>query len=271
MAPTADTTARPTEVDCTWGNENAVGHYLKVSDGYDFHQHCNRYGTFVHLGNLHGLRVLDLPSGPGVYARTMLEKGASVVTSVDIDANFVSCCRTAVHQALELPGREWHGVVGDASIVQKYPGGPFDVVRANFLLENLPTLSMMYDCAKNVYTNLKPGGRYVGIWAPGAHSPENRRAVMETVNMSTSDITTMKLGDECTIQYMDLPDSNKFHWFLRSEEQVKHALESAGFVDVRFERLMVNPDYNGSQDLHRFVQHVGNRHVFATKPETATD
>lgn len=260
--PSANDTA-----DCTWGRQDVCDNYIKVSD-IDFHVYCNKYGSFQLLGDLHGKTVLDLPSGPGKYARLMLEAGAKQVTSVDIDPNFIVAAKAAVHDTVGVddPFSKWNGITADACISTIYPGGPFDILSANFLIENFASTEDMKACARNLFKNLKPGGSYVGIWAPGAHAPENRRIVMETVKMLTSDNTNMKLGDRTSVRYTSLGDEKTYHWYLMTEEQFHDILAEAGFVDIRFERLLVDPDYRGNQDLHRFVNHVGNRHVLATKP-----
>ena len=49
-------------------------------------------------------------------------------------------------------------------------------------------------------------------------------------------------------------------------EMVKEAMEQAGFHDVQINRLELNPEYNGRQDLKRFVQWSGNRGLTGFKP-----
>lgn len=264
-------------VDCAWGNDVACNSYMQVTRACDFHCYCNLYGTMKLLGNVQNLRVLDLPSGPGIYACKLLQKGAALVTSVDIDPNVIAHCEKAVADAAKINRKpvslfdessrySWCGITANGAIAKVYPGAPFDVVRANFLLENFSSKDDMLACAHNIYNNLKPGARYVGLWAPGAHTAVQRRIVREAVGMSTSRREGMCLGDVCKISYSRVGNDKVFEWYLRSEDELRDCLHAAGFVDITFKKLLVDPDYPGEQDLHKFVENVGNRHILATKP-----
>jgi toxoflavin synthase len=265
MAPAVQTTvSQAEEVDCEWGAEEACNNYKAISNCYDFHTYCNRYSTLRMLGDVTGLAVLDLPSGPGHYARRLLQGGARVVTSVDIDANFLANAKDNVRDV--AIGSSWNGIVANACEPAQYSGGPFDLLRANFLLENFQRVSDMTACARNMFNNLRPGGRYVGLWAPGAHLPGDRQVVLETVGMDTSDVRGMQSGDVCTIKYTRVSPVGTYKWYLRAEDELRDCLENAGFVNVRFERLRVDPVYAGNDDLHRFVCHVGNRNITALRP-----
>lgn len=264
--PHSSQTAEGEALDCTWGNENACDNYQEVSTQYDFHTYCNLYTTMYHLGELKGRKVLDLPSGHGVYACKMLAAGASWVTSADIDKNFIATARRQVNAMSSAA--KWHGVEANASIPTTFRNAPFDVARVNFLLENFHDMSDMRACAQNIFNNLRAGGRYVGIWAPGAHTPEDGRIVSQTVGMKTSDITGMKSGDLCRITYVHLNNQGSYQWYLKTEDDFRRCLESVGFENIRFERLLVDPAYRGSDDLDRFVGHVGNRIILADKPRS---
>jgi hypothetical protein len=133
-------------------------------------------------------------------------------------------------------------------------------------LENFASRDKMLDCARNIFANLNPGGRYVGLWAPGAHSPRDAQAVFETVAMETNLTTHISSGDLVKVNYNAFGGEASFEWYFRTEDEIRDCLSSAGFEDIEFCRLMVNPAYKGGQDLNRFVRHVGNRHILAVKP-----
>lgn len=262
---------------CAWGSDQACCNYKEVASRCDFHKYCNYYSTLQLIGNVRNLSILDLPSGPGIFARALLRKGAAHVTSVDVDPKVIAHCQQYVPGLFdcsagnisapsECDSSKWCGITVDGATPRLYPGALFDVVRANFLLENFPLKEDMYSCARNVYDNLKPGGRYVGLWAPGAHSADRKRVVRELVGMDTSDISGMSSGDVCRISYADIGNDKVFEWYLRSEDELAECLSSVGFVNISFQRLAVDPAYKGSQDLKKFVEVVGNRHILATKP-----
>jgi 2-polyprenyl-3-methyl-5-hydroxy-6-metoxy-1,4-benzoquinol methylase len=112
---------------------------MQVAANNHFHTHVNIYGTFVLLGNLSGLSVLDLPSGPGLYAKKMIKDGAATVTSVDLDSNFVKSTKAIVKPVLDTQHMSggikttWHGITADACIRRSFSGGPFDVGTVLFL------------------------------------------------------------------------------------------------------------------------------------------
>lgn len=280
MAPTTDITTVPSvpdinpkeHLDCEWGTDASAHIYEEISAEYDFHKYCNRYTTYTKLGDIRGLKILDMPSGPGTYAREFLLRGAGQVTSVDIMPRYIDLSLEAVTKLQEEGVSDalsrWDGVAADGCIPRKYPGGPFDLVIPNFMIENFSTREAMLACMRNFCDNLRPGGKYVGIWAVGAHSPERGQIVLDTVGMNTSDSTNLKLLDTCYITYAKCKTaSNQFKWYYLTEEAITEIMEEAGFINVRFERLMVDPEYTGPQDLHKFVNNVGNRQIICEKPE----
>ncbi|KNC76692.1 hypothetical protein SARC_10820 [Sphaeroforma arctica JP610] len=252
-------------VDCPWGSDNACIAYNEILEKYDFHNACNRYSTATLCGDVSGLSVLDLPSGPGCYALYFLGNGAKAVTSVDLDANFVKEAGEKIKRLPPKSQHAWQGLVANACIPQMYAQGPFDLIRASFVMEVFPTLDLTRACLQNLYDNLKPGGRIVSITASGAHTPEDGKVVLDTVGMATTDLTKINPGDPVDCTYVKLSTPTTISWLWRPEEQLRKVLQEVGFSDICFQRLLVDPQYSGPDDLETFVNHVGNRIVTATK------
>lgn len=108
------------------------------------------------IGNVQGLRALDLACGTGYYSRKLVEWGAKAVTGVDISYAMIENARA---QAREMDDVKF--IVADCT--KPLDQGQFDLVFASWLLNyasNEAELGMMW---RNVFNNLKPGGRFVGI------------------------------------------------------------------------------------------------------------
>jgi SAM-dependent methyltransferase len=123
-------------------------------------------------------KVLELACGSGFYTHDLIDWGASSVVALDIS-------ETMVHQAKSMSShKKRDGVkflVADCSVPQAYPGGPFDVVFAAWLLDNAPDREVMLQMFHNVSLNLKPGGHFVTVTAPPAPDPRSAVAAKNTV------------------------------------------------------------------------------------------
>ncbi|KAL4876993.1 S-adenosyl-L-methionine-dependent methyltransferase [Aspergillus karnatakaensis] len=113
----------------------------------------------AHVGDVHGLEVLDLACGTGRYTRKLIEWGAKTVVGVDISQAMVDEARRECARACE--GRVDFRVTDCAK-----PGldvGKFDLVLASWFLDYARNEEEMFNMWTNIARSLKPGGRCVGI------------------------------------------------------------------------------------------------------------
>jgi SAM-dependent methyltransferase len=102
-----------------------------------------------------GSTVLDLGSGLGGPARTLVELTGCTVTGVDLTPEFCEVA-TALSEWTGLHERT-HFQVGDATSTG-LPGGSFDAVMTVHVAMNIPDKAALYAEAARV---LAPGGRFV--------------------------------------------------------------------------------------------------------------
>jgi ubiquinone/menaquinone biosynthesis C-methylase UbiE len=108
-----------------------------------------------YLGDLDGMRVLDLACGSGYFTRLLKNWGAEGVVAVDISKEMVEI---AQQEERTTPlGIEYR--VGDVAQLGKL--GEFDIVFAAFLLHYATTISELEKMCNAISMNLKAGGRFV--------------------------------------------------------------------------------------------------------------
>lgn len=110
------------------------------------------------LGDLRGSCILDLASGPGVYAREYESKGAARVLGVDYSQAMIEQAR---HSAEQSGARCLEFRQGDARSFRT--DETFDVVTVLYLLNHARDEDELRLMLATAYAALKPGGRLVGI------------------------------------------------------------------------------------------------------------
>lgn len=119
------------------------------------------------LGNLEGQSVLDLACGEGIYSRRMRQLGAKKVVGVDISPEMI-----ALAEKLEVGtplGITY--AVHDVSIPHSF--GEFDIVVASYLLNYARSKAELTAFCQNIFANLRPGGRVIGMNDNPANDPAN--------------------------------------------------------------------------------------------------
>jgi SAM-dependent methyltransferase len=143
--------------------EAQVAEYDRIGSLYSeakqepFRIHLEAYTLENLAGDVAGARVLDLACGDGFYSRRLARLGAAETVGVDTSAEMVALGRRA--EASERLGcRYIHADVNDLD-----GAGDFDLVIAAFLLNYARTLDELRRLCTVGYTNLRPGGRLVGV------------------------------------------------------------------------------------------------------------
>ncbi|MFF2022894.1 class I SAM-dependent methyltransferase [Streptomyces sp. NPDC058171] len=111
------------------------------------------------LGDVRGLRVLDLGCGHGHYASRVRELGAARVTGVDLSPEMVRLAREALPE--NATGIDFR--VGDAESLGAV--GEFDVVMAVWLFPYTDSFDALRGMMATIASNLVPGGRLVAVTA----------------------------------------------------------------------------------------------------------
>lgn len=106
------------------------------------------------LGDVRGLRVLDVGCGNGYLARRAARAGAAAVTGIDQTSAIIE--RARGHEAQAPLGVRY--LVTDAAFMSELEAGSFDVAFSNMALMDMPRADA---AMAEVARVLVPGGRFV--------------------------------------------------------------------------------------------------------------
>ena len=116
------------------------------------------YSLMRRIGDVSGLRVLDVACGEGHFARLLCRAGAAQVVGLDVSAEMIGLARE--QEAVEPLGIDY--IVDDARTVVD-PPQQFDLVVAAFLLVNARSRDELAAMCRGVASRVRPGGRFVTI------------------------------------------------------------------------------------------------------------
>lgn len=138
------------------------------------------------LGELDGLRLLELGSGAGEGAVFFARRGATV-TATDLSPQMLG----VVEKVAALHGVSVSTVVASAEDLSAFPDESFDIVYAANLLHHVDIAR----CLDEVRRVLRPGGR-AAFWDPVAHNP--------IINVYRRMAAALRTPDEHPIRREDL-------------------------------------------------------------------
>ncbi len=189
--------------------------------------------TFLELvGDVDGLRVLDLACGDGFYSRKLAEMGARVV-GVDISAEMIRLAREAqAHDSLSI---DYH-----CADVAALPAlGRFDLVTAAYLLHYAKDQAELGRMCGNIAECLSAGGRFVGINENPA-KPAEEAGEYAAYGFSKSLLDPLQEGSRINYQMLAGRELFAFevHWF--SAQVYQLALTQAGFSAVEWCPLVLD-------------------------------
>jgi len=122
------------------------------------------------LGDLTGLKVLDLGGGSGTHARQALNAGAELVDVADISEAMMQIGKDIEASAPPRSGGgriRWFTADAGKPLAEQgaevLPPGSYDVVLANWVFDHAHTVDDLKGMWANIASSLRPGGRFVGI------------------------------------------------------------------------------------------------------------
>jgi SAM-dependent methyltransferase len=121
-----------------------------------FRLQVEEYTTFRLLPELTGRSVVDLACGEGIYARKLMQRGATRVVGVDISAEMIALARRA--EAAVPLGVEY--VVADVATVDI--DQRFDIAFCSYLFNYAGSRAELRDLVESVARLVRPGGLVVG-------------------------------------------------------------------------------------------------------------
>ena len=148
-------------------------HYDTIAEEYQqskelpYRLHTETYTYFDILGDLTGKSILDLGCGEGFYPRKFRQKGSGRVVGVDISTKMIELANK--QEAKEPLGIEY--IVCDVLKMGKI--GSFDLVVTSYILNYAQSKEELLKMCQNIYSNLKPGGRFVSVNDNSEQPPES--------------------------------------------------------------------------------------------------
>jgi SAM-dependent methyltransferase len=190
---------------------------------------------FELIGEVRGKSVLDLGCGEGIYARKMKALGATTVVGVDLSSEMVALAKKA-EEATPL-GIEYH--VADASAVGRLGG--FDLVVGSYILNYARDRTHLEAFCRTIRSNLKPGGRFVGMNDNPANDPAHY-AGFRKYGFTKTSAMPRKEGNPVTYT-MFLPDGTSFSFdnFFLAPKTYDEVFTATGFQAMRWRTPRVTP------------------------------
>ncbi len=197
--------------------------------------------TFLHVvGDVNGLRVLDLACGNGYIARKLARQGAKVV---GVDSSEPIIRRAREREAKEPLGIEYQ--VTEASGLGLLEDGTFDLVVSNMALMDIADAE---GTIREVARVLRAGGRFVASLSHPCFDTGNASGwVIERVGFTTT--VSRKVS-----RYRE-PFEDRIPWRIAPEEVMEttgyhrplswyvRRLREAGFVLTAFEEPAPTPEF----------------------------
>ncbi|KAK5651674.1 hypothetical protein OQA88_11740 [Cercophora sp. LCS_1] len=190
------------------------GQYDEMAIEYNAYEdlpvaHLERDLIRTALGDCTGLAILDIGGGSGTYARQAVRAGARQVDVVDISDSMMQIGRDIEAQNPGKSRIRW--LLGDATRpmvdqgVDILPPGQYDIVMANWIFDHAHTVDDLTAMWTNICTNLKVGGKFIGIRAvaPGIFAEHNVK--LGKYGCLRSDIKKIPGGIACNATLLTKP------------------------------------------------------------------
>jgi ubiquinone/menaquinone biosynthesis C-methylase UbiE len=232
--------------------------YTDIANDYDlslqempYRRHVEEYSTLKGVGDIQGLRVLDMACGTGHYTRRMREKGAAYVMGVDVSPGMVEVARRA-EETTPLGNIEY--VVRDAGNLGEL--GTFDLAIGVYLLHYATSEEHLHNICKGVARNLKPGGRFFTYvmgptmcTTPDYYLPYKLKLNLPETLIDGAHYTfAFNMGDNKWSPQFDV-----YYW---SKSFIEQAFEQAGFENIQWQDPEISPEgmeEHGAEFWQRYV------------------
>ncbi len=136
---------------------DAIAGAYKDSKQLSFRKCIEEYTLFETLGDIKGMKVLDLACGDGFYTRKLKRAGSREVLGVDVSAEMI---RLAEAEERARPtGCRYLNQDAAALVLDE----PVDLVVAMYLMNYARDANELFRFVRAAHGALKPGGRFVGF------------------------------------------------------------------------------------------------------------
>jgi SAM-dependent methyltransferase len=203
------------------------------------------------LGDVSGLKILDLACGEGFYSRRVKLLGADAVVGVDVSAEMIELAR---RQETVLP-LDIEYVVADVG--QEEVFGVFDMVIASYLLNYARSREELLAFCRTIAANLKPGGRFVSINNNPDQPPQTYPGCRQYGFTKTLSGPLVE-GSAISYEFFRGGRSFKIDNYYLSRSTHAWAFRQAGMTELRWHDIQVSSDcrqQNGIAFWKNFLNH----------------
>ncbi len=204
--------------------------YKESSEKSIFRQYI-QVPTFVKLlGDVKDKQVLDLACGYGYFTRLIKKNGAEKVIGADSSSEMINLAKSNgkkginyfVYDVLNLPEL-----------------GKFDIVSAVFLLHYSKTKAELAKMCKNIYKNLKKGGKFVAL----NNNPKSPLNLNRNYGGVVSAEKTLEEGDPLAVSFFRKDERFfSFTEYFWKKETYEKAFKKAGFKEVGWRKPIVSKE-----------------------------
>lgn len=218
-----------------------MAYYDKISDDYVKIQtdrplrRCILEPTFEkYLGDLTGVKAMDVGCGQGVYTRKLMELGAKEVVGNDVSAEMIKLAKKAeLEKSLGIKYAFY-----DLAKLPKL--GEFDLITARAVIHYAKTRDELEEMFQNIYNNLRPGGRLVSIVLNPAFDSRQPSAPYGYIQKEMpadlhdgSPVTITLLGHGRKVTFVN------YHW---SQKTYNEIIEKTGFSRIDWPPVICSPE-----------------------------
>lgn len=201
-------------------------------------RYVEAHSLFEWIGNVAGLRVLDLACGDGVYSRRLQAAGAAEVVGVDISAGMIELARAEEQRYSQ--GIRY--ICSDAADIAELAGfaGHFDLIVGAYLLHYAPNEAALAAMCNALRTCLAPGGRFIGI----NENPEQSLADFSGyAQYGFNKVACAPLLDATPVSYSMVSGREliSFNVYYYGKSAYARAFAAAGFATVNWLPLQLDP------------------------------
>lgn len=185
------------------------------------------------IADVRGKCILDLACGDGYYCRPLKCSGAAEVVGVDISSMMISLARNKEK-------KDPLGIRYECIDVLELPVmGKFDIVLGSFLLHYSRKKEELAAMCRNIYANLKDGGRFVGVNScpDKPLQSDTRYDITRTCEGPLRDGSVIKI----TLYEDGKPacSFDNYHW---TRKTYGDALTAAGFTNIEWHGIEASQD-----------------------------
>lgn len=218
---------------------DSIARQYRDSKRLPFRDHLERYSLFRMLGDVGGLRIVDLACGDGFYTRKLKKAGASHVTGVDISAEMI---RLADESERRRPLGCSYVQADAANFV---PAEPVELVVAAYLLNYAKTRAELVRLCLAARNCLRGSGRFVGLNDNPHVVPGGAVAYLKYGFERGCDGTPPREGDAVRYRFFGSDGSFEFSNYYHSPATYEEAFREAGFRDFRWVPFELDPAQHG--------------------------